>query len=178
MESIFKGKNLIGADETGVGDYLTPLVATAVFVSKENIKKLKKIGIKDSKKLNDKKILEIFEKIKPIIKSSTRYFLQEEYNKLNKKYNANELKMYLHMMAINSLEKRIKNVDFILLDAFSNDNSLNKYIQKLKKDKKIKDIKNKIIFKTKAEDKHISVAIASIIARSYFIKLMENQNKK
>ena len=178
MKAIYKNKNLIGCDETGVGDYLTPLVAAAVFVPKQNIEKFEKIGIKDSKKLSNHKIINLFEKIKPMIKSSIRYFSQEEYNHLNKEYNANELKMILHLKAINALETRIKDVDFILLDAFSNDSSLEKYKKKLIERKIVKKLKNNIFYKTNAENEHISVAAASIVARSYFIKLMEEQNKK
>ena len=178
MNLVYKNKNLIGADETGVGDYLTPLVTAAVFVPKQNVLKFQKMGIKDSKKLSDKQVLDLFEKIKPMIKSSVRYFLQEEYNKLNKDYNANELKMILHLKAINALERRIKDVDLILLDAFSNEASLEKYKKRLLENQVVKKLKNKILYKINAENEHVAVAAASIVARSYFIKLMEAQNKK
>lgn len=177
MNQIYKNKNLVGADETGVGDYLTPLVVASVFVPKQNILKLKKIGIKDSKKISDHKILSLFEKIKPMIKSSIRYFSQEKYNQLNQKYNANELKMFLHLKALNALEDKIKDIDLILLDAFSNEKSLEKYKKRLINEKIVKKLKNNIMYKTNAENEHISVAAASIVARSYFIKLMKKQNE-
>lgn len=178
MKQIYINKNIIGADETGVGDYLTPLVAAAVFVPAANVHKLESLGITDSKKLTDEKILELFEKIKPMIKSSTRKMSQKQYNFLTNKYNANELKMYLHMQAIKSVEERSSNVDLVILDAFSNDNSLNKYRKTLSSSGEVEDFKTKVIYVTKGEMEHVSVAAASIVARAYFLKMMEEQNKK
>ena len=175
MKSIYLNKNIIGSDETGVGDYLSPLVVASVFVPVVHINKLKKLGITDSKKLSDKKILELFEEIKHLIKSSVRFMKQKQYNFLNKKYNANELKMYLHMQAISAVEKRIDKIDLIILDAFSNDKSLNKYRNTLIKEEGFDDFINPIKYVTKGEMEHISVATASIVARTYFIKLMEKQ---
>ena len=53
----------IGSDEVGTGDYFGPIVVTAAYVDKENISFLEELGVKDSKKLNDEKILEIVPKI-------------------------------------------------------------------------------------------------------------------
>ena len=94
MKSIYKGKNIIGSDETGVGDYLTPLVAAAVFVPYQNVDKLSKMGITDSKKISDKQILILANKIKPLIKYRIKHLTQAGYNKLNKSFNANELKCF------------------------------------------------------------------------------------
>ena len=49
----------IGSDEVGTGDYFGPIVVTSSYVSKDNIKYLEELGVKDSKKLTDDKILEI-----------------------------------------------------------------------------------------------------------------------
>ena len=53
----------IGSDEVGTGDYFGPIVVTATLVEKENIEFLEELGVKDSKKLTDDKILEIVPKI-------------------------------------------------------------------------------------------------------------------
>ena len=178
MKQKYFQKNIIGADETGVGDYLTPLVASAVFVPASNVKKLEAIGITDSKKFTDDEIVKLFEIIKPMIKSSVRKMSQKQYNFLNKKYNANELKMYLHMQAIKSVEERV-DADLIILDAFSNESSLDKYRSRLdKEEKELSDWKGKTKYVTKGEMEHVSVAAASIVARAYFIKMMETQNNE
>ena len=53
----------IGVDETGVGDYFTPVVSVACFIPKNNIDEIINLGVKDSKKLNDKKIITIAKKL-------------------------------------------------------------------------------------------------------------------
>ena len=53
----------IGSDEVGTGDYFGPIVVTACYVKKEDIPYLEELGIKDSKKMTDEKILEVVPKI-------------------------------------------------------------------------------------------------------------------
>ena len=173
----YKDKKIIGSDETGVGDYLTPLVASAAFVPLQNIDLLKKLGVTDSKKLTDKNILEIYEKIKMRVKSRTRFLNQSQYNALSKVYNAHELKLLLHIQCINSLEKDI-NPDLIIIDKFASEKNLDKYYKKLIDNKKIDSVNTKIKAVEKGELEHISVAVASIIARVKLLELMKEQNKK
>lgn len=179
MRDEYLNKNIIGSDETGVGDYLTPLVACAVFVPKENVKKLEYLGIKDSKQLTDTKIQELANKIKPMIKYRIKHLTQKGYNKLNSSFNANELKMFLHMGAINSLEDVIKDTDLIIIDQFSTENSINKYMKRLIDSTfDFKEFKAPLKLVEKGEGEHVAVAAASIIARDFFVELMKKQNEK
>lgn len=174
----FVPKIVIGSDETGVGDYLTPLVAAAVFVPPSSYAYFQKVGIKDSKALSDKKVLEIFELIKSKIKSSIRTMSQSYYNKLNQTYNANELKALLHLDAINALSSRIKPVDLILIDQFASEKNMNKYLQNImKNEKNLEDFSAPVKYVIQGEKYHITVATASIVARAHFLKLMNQQNK-
>ncbi len=178
MKSIYKNLKIIGADETGVGDYLTPLVAAAVFVPPQYITTLEEMGITDSKKLTDKRILELFEQIKPMIKSSVRHLSQKGYNKLNTSFNAHELKTIIHLQAINAVESRVDGIDLVILDQFVNENSFNKYVARLEKSTlDVSAIKKELKMVTKGEMEHVAVAAASIVARAYFLKMMESQNK-
>ena len=43
-----------GVDDAGRGSMIGPLVISGVTINKKNIKKLKSIGVKDSKKLSSK----------------------------------------------------------------------------------------------------------------------------
>ncbi|MGL5308521.1 MAG: hypothetical protein ACRC9F_00545, partial [Metamycoplasmataceae bacterium] len=131
-DGIFDNKNVIGVDETGVGDYLTPLVACGAFVEYSNISKIKQLGITDSKIMTDKKILEVFPKLKELLKYKVSHLTQQGYNNLNKYMNANELKMFLHMKSINHLELKEKvNSDMTIIDQFSNEASIVKYYTSL-----------------------------------------------
>ena len=49
----------IGSDEVGTGDYFGPIVVTSCYVSKDDIEFVESLGMKDSKKLDDEKILKI-----------------------------------------------------------------------------------------------------------------------
>ena len=53
----------IGSDEVGTGDYFGPIVVTAAYVRKEDISFVESLGIKDSKKLTDEKILDVVPKL-------------------------------------------------------------------------------------------------------------------
>lgn len=172
-------KDIIGADETGVGDYLTPLVAAAVFVKHENINKLIDLGVKDSKILSDSKIKEIFHKIKDLIQYRVNHLTQKGYNNLAKYMNAHELKMFLHLKCITALEKYNKvNEDYILLDAFASTDNISKYYENLMKSKlKTDEIDKEILLAEKAENIHVAVAAASIVARYHFLEMMNEQEE-
>ena len=179
MREEYLNKNIIGSDETGVGDYLSPLVCSAVFVPKENVHRLEALGIKDSKKLTDKKIQELADKVKPMVRHSIKHLTQKGYNKLNSSFNANELKMFLHMGAINSLEENIEDTDLIIIDQFSTEDSIKKYEKRLLGTSfGFKEFKAPLKLVTKGESEHVAVAAASIIARDFLIKLMDKQNKE
>ena len=179
MKTIYRGLNIIGSDETGVGDYLTPLVACAAFVPYQNVAKLEALGVTDSKKLSDKQIIEMAEKIKPLVKYRVKHLTQAGYNKLNSSYNANELKMFLHMGAINALESVINDVDLIIIDQFSTEASIMKYYERLQKSSfDFKPFEAKLKLVTKGEMEHVSVAAGSILARAFFVELMNKQNTK
>ncbi len=176
---VLEGKNIIGADETGVGDYLTPLVAAAAFVEASNIQKLIDLGVKDSKKLSDSKILELFPKIEPLIKYRVNRMTQKGYNNLTKHMNAHEIKMLVHIGCITRLERFDKvEEDYILLDAFASVDNINKYYENLMKSNlKTDEISKKIYLAEKAEDIHVAVAAASIVARYHFLEMMKEQEE-
>ena len=56
----------VGSDETGKGEWYGPLVVTAVSTSHSENIKLREIGVTDSKKLNRKQILKLYEKIEEL----------------------------------------------------------------------------------------------------------------
>lgn len=177
-----KNKNIIGIDEVGVGDYFGPLCSAAVYVPYENIKELEKIGgIGDSKKLSDTKILSLAKKIKEsnLVKYSIFHLTPNGYNSLNKNYNANYLKMFTHLKAFSKLSE-IK-VDYIFIDQYSTKNSILKYYNDFvfkNNWANLKEFNSDVLLANKAESLHISVAIASILARADFLEFMKNMNIK
>jgi ribonuclease HIII len=55
---VFTG-SWIGTDEAGKGDYFGPLVSAAVYVDDSIASHLQHLGVRDSKKLSDRKVREL-----------------------------------------------------------------------------------------------------------------------
>ncbi|WP_237077107.1 ribonuclease HIII [Mycoplasma phocoenae] len=170
-------QDYIGCDETGVGDFYGPIVFVAAYIPVKNIQKIIDLGVKDSKKITDKKIMEIAPKLMELSIYRKSALSQQGNNKLAKFLNTNEVKLLYHFKNINAMEKEINKDSFI--DQFSTLLSIEKYKTKLLKtslDFKIPE--NNVLYETKAEDKILSVAVASIIARYLFLQAMSIQNEK
>ncbi len=173
---------LIGADETGVGDYFTPVVSVACYIPEENFDKVKNLGVKDSKKITDKNIYKLFEQLEPLVIYRKTILSQKGYNNLiNSKINNNEIKTLIHMNSINQIIRAMgKSID-VIIDQYTNSyQTFEKHFIKLKTinwlDFQVPQ--TNFILETKAEDKSLSVACASIIARKLLLDHMEYQNRK
>ena len=162
----------IGSDEVGTGDFFGPIVVTASFVDKKDIMHLLDLGIKDSKKLTDEKIIKIAPTLIKDIPHVTYVLDNETYNK-NPEYNMNKIKAILHNKVLVSLIKK-DNYPYekIIVDQFAFPKNYFSYI------KDAKEKVTKITFVTKGEDKNLSVAVSSVISRYIFIKEMEKLGKK
>lgn len=163
--------NSIGSDEVGTGDFFGPIVVSASYVSKDNIEFLEELGVRDSKKLTDLKILEVVPKIIKRIPYETIIYTNEEYNN-HPEYNMNKIKAILHNKALLSLMKKDNfNYDKVVVDQFCYPRNYFGYL------KESDNVFRKIDFTTKAEDKCLSVACASLISRYVFIKEMNKISK-
>ena len=155
--------NTIGSDEVGTGDYFGPIVVAATYVSKDNIPFLEELGVKDSKKLTDDKILEIVPKIIKKIPYECIILSNKEYNEnYNYDMNMNKVKAVLHNKVLNKMVNKYQ-ADYVLVDQFANPYVYYNYL------KGTNYVKN-ITFITKAEDKCLAVACASLISRFVFLK--------
>lgn len=156
----------VGSDEVGTGDYFGPIVVTATFVSKEDIPFLEKLGVGDSKKIDDSKILKIAPEIAKKIKYKSVILSNREYNEnYTKDINMNKIKAILHNRVLYQLVNDVRpKYDYIIVDEFSREARYYDYI----KDQKV--IQRNITFMTKAEDKNMAVACGSIISRYIFLK--------
>lgn len=160
------GINTIGSDEVGTGDYFGPIIVTAAYVSKENENFLKELNVKDSKKLTDNDILNIVPQIVKKIPYHSFILNNKNYNQFhNDNMNMNKIKAILHNKVICEFLKENKyNYDYIVIDQFEPPRSFYNHI----KDSIFKP--QNITFMTKAEDKCLSVACASMISRYIFLK--------
>ena len=156
----------VGSDEVGTGDYFGPIVVTACYVSKDDIKFLEELGVGDSKKIDDAKILKIAPEIAKRIKYKSVILTNKEYNeKYTKELNMNKIKAILHNKVLYQLvHSDIDKYDYIIVDEFAREARYYEYI----KDQDA--VQRGITFLTKAEDKNNAVACASIISRYLFLR--------
>lgn len=166
--------NSIGSDEVGTGDYFGPIVVTASYVNRNDIKFLEGLGVRDSKKLTDEKIIKIAPELIKRIPHITVILTNEQYNNMhNKEVNMNAIKAIMHNKVLYELiNKNAYDYDKIVVDQFVYPQ---KYYEHLKNSKYI--VKN-ISFTTKAEDKCLSVACSSVISRYIFLNEIEKMGKK
>ena len=173
IEDFFNNSNIdfgfpiIGTDESGKGDYFGPLVSAGVYVDNEIEKKLTRLGIRDSKKLSDKRNIELALKIKQICQgkfaiieiSPNKYNnLYEQFQK--EKKNLNTLLAWGHAKAIEEILYNNK-CEKAIADQFADEKFI---LGKLQEQGK----KIKLIQMHKAEQ-NIAVAAASILARARFL---------
>ncbi|MBI4691388.1 MAG: ribonuclease HIII [Nitrospirae bacterium] len=159
---------IIGTDESGKGDYFGPLVSAAVYVDEHSAKLLELEGVKDSKKLNDKKNVKLAEKIMTICKN--RYSIieisPEKYNDLydrfvGEKKNLNNLLAWGHAKAIEELLGKVE-CNNAMADQFADERYILSKLQE-------KGRKLNLIQMHRAEE-NIAVAAASILARARFLQ--------
>lgn len=162
----------IGSDEVGTGDFFGPVVVCAAYVNKSLIPTLESMKIKDSKKLTDEFILSIGEKLKTLIPNSILVTDNKKYNDLIQQgYNMNKIKTYLHNHAIKKCLKMVEGpVENVIVDQFCSPKLYFDYLEGV-------NTYNDITFLEKAEDAHLSVACASILARYSFLLHMNELNK-
>ena len=156
----------VGSDEVGTGDYFGPIVVTACYVPKDEIPFLESLGVGDSKKIDDSKILKIAPEIAKRIKYRSVILSNKEYNeKYTKDVNMNKIKAIMHNKVLYRLMQEEKpSIDYIIVDEFAREARYYEYLDG------ISTIQKNIKFMTKAEDKNLAVACGSIISRYLFLK--------
>ncbi|MDT8336481.1 MAG: ribonuclease HIII [Candidatus Izemoplasmatales bacterium] len=164
--------SVIGSDEVGTGDFFGPVVVCAAYVSPLDYPFLEDLDIKDSKKLSDKQIRFIGEKLVNHISHHVLVTNNEKYNELiDKGFNMNKIKAYLHNHALKKLIVKHPKYQKIIVDKFCSEENYFKY---LNHEETIKDID----FLIQAESVHKAVAVAAIIARYRFLQEFDNLSKE
>jgi ribonuclease HIII len=160
----------IGTDEAGKGDLFGPLVCCGFFVETSAMAdELRDLGVMDSKRLKDDKIAAIAQKLQ---KRWPRHYSlvapkMETYNQLYKNIqNLNKLLGWMHGRVIADLyeEFRKENVHIpcAVADKFGPVEHIINSVGGLDS--------IAITAETRGEEKEISIAAASIIARSVFVR--------
>ena len=160
----------IGSDEVGTGDYFGPIVVTGTYVKKEDIPFLQSLGVTDSKKLTDEKILNIVPELIKRIPYTTFILSNKEYNQKFEGMNMNKIKAILHNKVLVDLTSKYS-YDYVVVDEFAKPYVYYSYL------KEVPNVCRNITFMTKGETKSLSVACASVISRYVFIKEFSKLSK-
>ncbi len=162
-----------GSDEVGTGDYFGPIVVVACTIDQQQANKYLNSQITDSKKLNDDLILQLGESLIREVIHTKLILSNEKYNTIHETLNMNAIKAYLHNQAYINLTKRLGGTPpNIIIDQFCTPKNYFNYL------KTTPQVVRDIHFETKAESKYLAVAIASIIARYYFLKAFEQMQNQ
>lgn len=155
-------KGHIGTDESGKGDYFGPLVIAGVFVPEEQEAVLRELGVKDSKRLSDRRVQELAGVIKQGYKHSIVAIGPERYNELYLKLmNLNRLLAWGHSRVIENILEKVP-CSTAVTDQFGDSRLVLNAL--MKRGKRIE-----LVQKPRAEEDP-AVAAASILARAEFLK--------
>ena len=111
----------IGIDESGKGDFFGPLVIAGAYLDEKGAKTLSKAGVTDSKKLDDKKILELENLIKEVSTFDIIAISPVKYNELYTKFkNLNKLLAWGHSTVLENLLAK-KPCDIAISDKFADE---------------------------------------------------------
>lgn len=167
----FATMSVLGSDETGTGDYFGPITVAAVYVPTSKIELINELGVKDSKMLTDDYMRKIAPDLRAACVHSVLVLRNEKYNNLQAKgYSQGKMKAMMHNKALqNTLSKMApEKPEFILIDQFA---ERGVYYNYLKSEREL--VQENVYFSTKAEQLHVAVATASILARAAFLKEMD-----
>lgn len=161
----------LGVDEVGKGDYFGPLVVVSCFVNSDNLEIFQNIGVGDSKKFSDKKIMDMYSQLRDYEYYYASIVTPREYNELQSGLkNVAILLARQHSkvieMGLGDLKSKNIECNTVVIDQFSNSkarilNELGKLGQRA------------IIDQHHKGESDIAVAAASVIARGIFVEEMD-----
>lgn len=163
-------KRVIGVDEAGKGDFFGPLVVAGVLCKESEEKKLRELGVRDSKLIADKKLLTIDELIRNAFAHCVLVISPEEYNsKYRQIRNLNKLLAECHAVVISELSLK-HGADKAIIDKFGKAELVESALNK-------KNIDIQLVQDVGGE-RHAPVAAASILARAAFVREMDSLSRK
>jgi ribonuclease HIII len=160
----------IGIDESGKGDFFGPLCVAGVFAGGEDIKKLKALGVKDSKALGDDNIRRIGIKIRASVAHQIIRINPAKYNELYAQFkNLNSLLAWGHATAIEQLAEST-GCKKVIVDQFADERVVKSALAR-------KKLSVDLTQRHRAEE-DIVVAAASILARLAFLDGLDKMKEE
>lgn len=159
----------IGIDEAGKGDFFGPLCVGGVFADENGIKKLLDMGVRDSKRMNDKAIIALASEIRTLFPHSIVRLFPHKYNELYQKFkNLNSLLAWAHSTAIEELVQKT-GCKTVIIDQFASEHVVENALKR-------KKLEVSLTQRHYGEEDPL-VAAASLLARAAFVEGIENLSK-
>lgn len=155
----------IGTDESGKGDFFGPLVVAGVLADEKTAAYFLELGIKDSKKLSDKKMLSMAVEIKKAAPHSVIAISNSKYNELYSNIkNLNRLLAWGHARAIENVLEH-NTCAYALSDKFGDESLIKSAL--------MKNGRTIVLEQMCKAESDIAVAAASVLARATFVQKMQ-----
>ncbi|MCD6250146.1 MAG: ribonuclease HIII [candidate division Zixibacteria bacterium] len=167
----FSGQ-IIGVDESGKGDFFGPLIVAGLLAGDADLEFLDEIGVKDSKRVTDKRCLVIAERLRARFPHKVVVLKPEEYNRrYDKIRNLNILLAQCHAGVIAGLANQVSSrIDFAVSDKFGKNERLESALAATACSLPVKQLVR--------GEAVPQVAAASILARSEFVRQMDKLSEE
>ena len=160
----------IGLDESGKGDYFGPLVVAGVHVASALAERLRGLGVRDSKRISDSRILSLELAIRPLVYHAIVAIGPKRYNELYEKIrNLNRLLAWAHARALENLLSQVE-CPRAIADQFGDEQWIQNAL--MEKGKKI------ILEQRPHAEEDMAVAAASILARAEFLRRLSQLSEE
>lgn len=170
-ENLFpRAAGRIGTDESGKGDYFGPLVVAGMYLPEGQDEVLRELGVRDSKKCSDRKVIELARIIKKGYLHAVVAIGPSRYNELYGRLgNLNRILAWAHARVIENILAQVP-CSVVITDQFGDQFYVRQALMKLGQ-------KVELIQRVGAED-DLAVAAASILARAEFLRRLEALGKE
>ena len=156
---------IAGIDEAGKGPVIGPLVVCGVLCEEKEVEALKKLGVKDSKKLSPERRREIAEKLKRLVKYEVIVISPQELNSKMERMTLNEILKEVCAKIISKL-----NPDVVFVDSFD--------VKPERLENELKQLTGKEVIAMHEGEREVIVAAASIIAKCLRDEMIEELKRK
>ncbi len=164
-----RASGVVGIDEAGKGDYFGPLVIAACYADRRIEDAFLAMGLRESKKVSDKRAFALESKIKQIAPFEVIAIGPEKYNELHSKIrNLNKLLAWGHARALENILEKV-NPRQVVADQFGDKKLIENALMKKGRDVELSQ-------QTGAESVP-AVAAASILARAEYLRRLERLSK-
>jgi ribonuclease HIII len=172
------GEPWIGTDESGKGDYFGPLVTAAVYVDQALARQLDDLGVRDSKKLSDKRIKALAPQVRKLLRARSRATVIQParfntlYTEMNGEgKNLNSLLAWGHTRSVLDLLRAGAAPAYLIVDQFAD----TRYIEERLLEQA--DAHSMEILQFPKAEADSAVAAASILAREAFLHWIDRTSE-